>query len=133
MGFVTKKCPHCGHTWESRSSHDYSDHFGSPIRMCYTCGRTYVDDEYIEPALATFESFLPAKTELVLGKGKWVNLLFGCGAVGAGIVLAIEEESGDAIPMLFGIGALLLIPVIRGILAAAKGLSPEDFEDYRKA
>lgn len=45
-------CPHCGKmNRESCNAHMY----GSPIRVCKSCGNKYVDNRYTEPALTGFD------------------------------------------------------------------------------
>ena len=48
--YVTSKCPHCGTTIRAhrfQSEHDY----GSPLRTCFYCNKSYVDKYYIEIAV----------------------------------------------------------------------------------
>ena len=52
MGYSEMNCPHCGKmNRESCNAHMY----GSPIRVCKSCGKKYVDSRYTEPALTGFD------------------------------------------------------------------------------
>lgn len=133
MGFVVKKCPHCGSTTEHRSSHDYSDHYGSPIRPCYSCGKTYIDNEYSEPALSSFEKLFPSKLDLVFSKGKLANILVGGFFIVTGIIEWIEYEYPETfVVVALIIGIIVLIPVFRGLLRAQSGIGQEEFESCKE-
>ena len=50
MQYVTKKCPHCGHTYTFM--HAGSDtSFGSPIMTCEKCGKLFIDKDRKEIAI----------------------------------------------------------------------------------
>ncbi len=52
MGYSEYKCPHCQKiNRESCNAHMY----GSPVRVCKSCGRKYVDSRYREPAIDGFD------------------------------------------------------------------------------
>lgn len=76
MGYSEMNCPHCGKmNRESCNAHMY----GSPIRMCKSCGKKYVDSRYTEPAISGFDT-------------KSVNFSFfikGVALFGAGFVFTL--------------------------------------------
>ena len=76
MGYSEMNCPHCGKmNRESCNAHMY----GSPIRVCKSCGRKYVDSRYTEPAISGYD---PKSTDPSL-------FLKGIALFGAGLVLIL--------------------------------------------
>ena len=53
MTHVYKKCPHCGHVYESYSTYGNSRKIkhGIPFKTCLKCYKQFVDMDTIEPAL----------------------------------------------------------------------------------
>ena len=49
MQYKTKKCPHCKHTYKFFDA-DYIG-YGSPVRTCESCGKNFIDKDYIEIAI----------------------------------------------------------------------------------
>lgn len=73
MGYSEMNCPHCGKmNRESCNAHMY----GSPIRVCKSCGKKYVDSRYIEPALTGFDRKSTDPSVFAKGMG-----IFGAGFV----------------------------------------------------
>ena len=48
------KCPHCKKVTEKFSRGHYETTYGSPVRRCVYCGKTFFNDEYKEYALYLF-------------------------------------------------------------------------------
>lgn len=48
MTYKTKSCPYCGkiYTWMETANH----HYGSPLRVCSQCNKTFIDKSYKELA-----------------------------------------------------------------------------------
>ena len=57
-GYSTKliriRCPHCKKVTEKFSRGHYETTYGSPVRRCVYCGKTFFNDEYKEYALYLF-------------------------------------------------------------------------------
>lgn len=53
MGYSEMNCPHCG-KMNRESCNAYM--YGSPIRVCKSCGQKYVNSRYTEPALQGFDT-----------------------------------------------------------------------------
>ena len=51
MQYITKKCPHCNHSYVINEIKNTS-HYGSPIRTCNFCGKIFVDKDFIEIAVS---------------------------------------------------------------------------------
>lgn len=54
--YQTKKCPHCGKVYErnsyaGRPSKDNRTKYGSPLIVCSSCRKGFLDDEYREIAI----------------------------------------------------------------------------------
>lgn len=66
MGYSEYNCPHCGKiNRESCNAHMY----GSPIRICKSCGKKYVDNRYTEPAINGFDRKSTAPSVYAKGAG----------------------------------------------------------------
>lgn len=53
MTYVTKKCPHCGRTYQYAQSGEQRK-YGSPFIRCPRCQNVFVDKDISEPALHGF-------------------------------------------------------------------------------
>lgn len=73
MGYSEMNCPHCGKT-NRESCNAYM--YGSPVRICRSCGKKYIDGRYREPAISGFD---PKSTNASF---------YGKGCVGFGIAFA---------------------------------------------
>lgn len=72
MQYVTKKCPHCGYRYTINKPSSAVE-YGSPMRKCSRCGRTYVDKDFREIVLCDkivgTESIQPATIFMCIGPG----------------------------------------------------------------
>jgi hypothetical protein len=50
MRYTRKSCPHCGTSYSFDQGDTYT--YGSPIRICQFCHRTFIDNDYIEIAIS---------------------------------------------------------------------------------
>lgn len=50
MQYTTKKCPHCGNTYQFMQAQ--TQQYGSPLRRCGKCGNNFIDKDYIEIAVS---------------------------------------------------------------------------------
>ena len=50
MAYTTKKCPHCGKMYSITQSKNIAG-YGSPFRLCKSCGKTFFDQDYSEIAI----------------------------------------------------------------------------------
>ena len=73
MGYSEMNCPHCGKV-NRESCNAYM--YGSPIRICRSCGEKYIDSRYREPAISGFD---PKSTN---------TAFYGKGSIGFGIAFA---------------------------------------------
>lgn len=133
MGFVVKRCPHCECRYESRSSHDYSDHFGRPIRLCPKCKKSFIDSEYREPALTTFEKFLPSKFVSLFSKGRIANFLLSAFFIVASIMLWYRDGWSYLYIITFLLGFGIGIPFFKGLLICIRGFSKKEYSYYANA
>ena len=53
--YVTKKCPHCGYTYQFLQSGEQRT-YGCPYSSCIKCGKHYWDKDVVEPALHGFKN-----------------------------------------------------------------------------
>lgn len=109
--YTSKKCPHCGKTYETYSTYtkQYQDHSGIPFRTCSNCGGRFIDKDIKEPALKP-ESF----NEITV-----INCIFAMfmpfGA--AGILLTIAAYNiGPTAVGLWVIAALLDIFYVASVI-----------------
>ena len=49
--YTTKKCPHCGKTYSFMEPKG-TGNYGSPLRICASCGKPFVDKDYREIAIS---------------------------------------------------------------------------------
>ena len=73
MGYSEMNWPHCGKT-NRESCNAYM--YGSPVRICRSCGQKYIDGRYREPAISGLD---PKSTNASF---------YGKGCVGFGIAFA---------------------------------------------
>lgn len=110
MTYVTKKCPHCGKTYQFAQSGEQRK-YGSPFIRCLRCKNVFVDKDISEPALHGF--WIEEDTS-----GKWkgvvasfVILLAALLAIGSGIYLLVssgdEIDIGNVGVLLFGVALLM--------------------------
>ena len=53
--YVTKKCPHCGGTYQFLESGEQRK-YGCPCMICLKCGERFWDTDIVEPALHGYEN-----------------------------------------------------------------------------
>jgi len=96
------KCPHCKKIVESGRGR--TEQYGSPIRKCQHCGKTYVDNNYVEAAFFNEE-------QLKKRASSWKNYIWV--AIGIWLlVVGIFEAIGEIITIaivISGIGVFSII------------------------
>lgn len=101
--YYSIRCPHCKQVVESGK--DRQQQYGSPLRTCRYCGKTYYDPNFIEAGLLNEVDFkkLP---------WSWVNI--GWLAMGA-VFLFLGMQKSISVGVIAGIALIAfgLIPFIR--------------------
>ncbi len=100
--YVTKKCPHCGYTYQFHQSGDQRQ-YGCPYRTCMQCMKSYWDTDIKEPALHGYKNLHEIKESI---RRAVIILLYGPLGIllmGGGIYMLIEGEGIGL--FLFAIGA----------------------------
>ncbi len=87
--YVTKKCPHCGYTYQFHQSGDQRK-YGCPYQTCTRCKKSYWDKDIKEPALHGYKNFHETKEGIARGI---TIILYGCSGILlflGGIFLIVE-------------------------------------------
>lgn len=123
----TMACPHCGHTYVEDRYHgaDLSREvidrayirYGSPIRVCASCGKEFLDRSMREPALQD----APVKSQLTkYRRSGAIMILVGVVIAVACLLLSFEA---DGLIGIIGLG-LIVAGLIR-VLASPQGLKTD--------
>lgn len=102
MTYTTKSCPHCGTVYQRLDSTRH--YYGSPLRTCDKCRKTFVDKDYVEMACQEQIEYVPKRVNAI----DYISIIVGIIIL---LISPLNTIDGDSSLMyLFvGMGLLLLI------------------------
>lgn len=108
--YVTKKCPHCGFSYQILKSGN--QHFyGSPFKVCLKCGKKFVDKDAIEIAISGIREYDKFKFSI----GWIINAILGMFSLWCG---TFDKELGMLMTI---VGLIFIVSAIYFIYDEIKG------------
>lgn len=94
--YVTKKCPHCGHTLQFMRREEPRK-YGCPCKICTNCKKPYLDTDIKEPALYGYINLYEISTKVL---GSIACLIFCVGAIAFLVMGIFALISGELLGLL---------------------------------